>query len=283
MKSNRLMGRPRSRRCPRRPCARPQDLPEAIESGAPCARCWRSPSRRLGWSSESRRGSASLRSSPYRRLARAGGWLRGWASARAGRFDWGFARAPFSNCEPRQRPRRGAAHPPAFYEISRVHRLALGHAAAPPRTSRVRMRRAWAQGEHGECDRRARPRQPRSYHERQLVAARQRRRRGVSAREQVAGASRRERRYHRQPQRAADLHGRVDQARRQARVARRGARHRELHQRRERAADAGAQQDHRRQDVARVAAVHRRAREQRERPRRSPRAPGSACAARRSA
>ena len=71
--------------------------------------------------------------------------------------------------------------------------------------------------------------------ERQVVAAGQRRRPCDSpSADQVVGARRRQRRQHRQAERAADLRGRVDQARGEAGVARRGARHRERHQRRER-------------------------------------------------
>ncbi len=78
------------------------------------------------------------------------------------------------------------------------------------------------------------------------------------------GALARDRREHREPDRASDLDGRVDEARREPGVAAGRARHRERHQGREGGAGAGAEQDHHRQDVRQIAAVDRRAREPRE-------------------
>ena len=58
IKSNRLMGETTVEKVTAATVrAIQRDLPEVIETGAPCARCSRSPSSRPGWSSASRRGS----------------------------------------------------------------------------------------------------------------------------------------------------------------------------------------------------------------------------------
>ena len=86
----------------------------------------------------------------------------------------------------------------------------------------------------------------------------------------VAGALGSRACQHGQADRAADLHGGVDQAGGQAGVLRRRAGHRERHQRGRREAGAEADQQRRGQDVDDEVAVDRRAGEQQQAGDRSP-------------
>ena len=136
---------------------------------------------------------------------------------------------------------------------------------------RPRARRAAAQHDRRDDERRDRER--RGERERGAVA--------VDQRGGVGGAARavgRDGRQDRDAERAADLLGRVDEARREAGVLGRDAGHRERHQRGDDEAGADAHQQQRGKDVDEVAAVDRaRGRAARGRRRSAP-APGSSTA-----
>ena len=155
---------------------------------------------------------------------------------------------------PRSRLRDGKLRPPPSRR-ARPPARARARSTAPPR-------RSPAGTNHQGRDRERCGDQAGADPEGQVEAAGQGCVGRAPARQQVVGASGREGRQDGEPERAADLERRVDQPGGEPRVLRRRARHREPHQRRERETRTHAEQEHRRQQVAEVARLDRREREQ---------------------
>ena len=114
---------------------------------------------------------------------------------------------------------------------------------------------AGLRAQHGGGDRGGRDHQAAGDPEGQVVAVGQGGRGRAVLRDQRVGPRRGDGGQHREPQRAADLGGRVHQAGGQARVLRGGAGHGQRHQGGEAQARAGADQQRDREDVAQVPAA----------------------------